>query len=122
MFCRGVGYTITHPSSHAVNVYDLRRDCTQIEGPCYELNHLSQLFNSEEYRELIGIPQGHKWYECSKRPWHPLMMYDHDSNWGYKLAPLLDAGIPVLIYSGDQDYICNWFGGLAWTSALVWDG
>lgn len=49
-------------------------------------------------------------------------MFDFETSWGYSLAPLLDAGVPVLIYSGDMDYICNWMGGFAWTNALVWDG
>jgi cathepsin A (carboxypeptidase C) len=34
----------------------------------------------------------------------------------------LDNGVPILVYSGDQDFICNWFGGLAWTKALEWTG
>jgi len=42
--------------------------------------------------------------------------------YGYKLAPLLDDGVPILIYNGDKDYICNWKGGIAWVSALEWTG
>ena len=41
---------------------------------------------------------------------------------GYKLAQLLDNDIPILIYNGDKDYICNWIGGLKWTNALEWKG
>ena len=58
---------------------------------------------------------------CADIP-HLALMLDFDRSWGYKLAPLLDAGIPVLIYNGNQDYICNWYGGLMWTNALVWEG
>ena len=32
----------------------------------------------------------------------------------------LAAGIRVLIYAGDQDYICNWLGNQAWTQAMPW--
>jgi cathepsin A (carboxypeptidase C) len=32
----------------------------------------------------------------------------------------LAAGIKVLMYAGDQDYICNWLGNQAWTLALDW--
>ena len=42
-------------------------------------------------------------------------------NWGYALAPLLDAGLPVLIYTGDKDYIANWVGVGTWTDGLVWE-
>ena len=61
------------------------------------------------------------WEECSTLP-HLGLLLDFNAAWGYKLAPLLDAGLPVLIYNGDMDYICNWRGGLDWTNALVWDG
>merc|ERR1719440_1529266 len=32
----------------------------------------------------------------------------------------LESGTRVLIYAGDQDYICNWLGNRAWTQALPW--
>ena len=57
----------------------------------------------------------------SQRPVHTMALtFDGGASYGYKLAPLLDSGLPVLIYNGDQDYICNWMGGVKWTDALVW--
>lgn len=81
------------------------------------------MLNTPDYRELMNIPanQGDLWEECTTLP-HLTLMYDWGISWGYNLAPLLDAGVPVLIYSGDMDYICNWMGGFDWTNALVWDG
>jgi len=35
---------------------------------------------------------------------------------------LLEAGIGVLIYAGDADYICNWIGNEAWVKAIEWSG
>merc|ERR1711976_880689 len=29
--------------------------------------------------------------------------------------------VHLLVYSGDQDFICNWRGGEAWTNEAVWD-
>ena len=58
---------------------------------------------------------------CATVP-HLFLQLDFDASAGYKLAPLLDKGLPILIYNGDKDYICNWIGGLYWTSALVWEG
>jgi cathepsin A (carboxypeptidase C) len=37
------------------------------------------------------------------------------------VAELLNDNIPVLIYAGDADFICNWYGNKAWTLALNWN-
>lgn len=39
-----------------------------------------------------------------------------------EFVPKLLEEIPVLIYAGDADYICNWLGNHAWTEALEWPG
>jgi cathepsin A (carboxypeptidase C) len=58
---------------------------------------------------------------CASLP-HTFLMLDLDEMYGWKLSSLLDASVPVLIYNGDKDYICNWRGGLEWTNNLNWDG
>ena len=35
---------------------------------------------------------------------------------------LLEQELPVLIYAGDKDFICNWLGNQAWTDRLEWSG
>jgi len=35
---------------------------------------------------------------------------------------MLEAGVDVLIYAGDADFVCNWMGNQAWTEALEWSG
>jgi cathepsin A (carboxypeptidase C) len=40
----------------------------------------------------------------------------------HRLVPDLIKAMPVLIYAGDADFICNWLGNKAWTDALEWDG
>mmetsp|Transcript_38133 Transcript_38133/g.50050 ORF Transcript_38133/g.50050 Transcript_38133/m.50050 type:complete len:156 (+) Transcript_38133:744-1211(+) len=120
--CQMVGMSILAPGLPDFNVYDIRLPCERM-GLCYPDDHLWQMLNTVDYRELMSIPaeQGDLWEECASLP-HLTLLYDWDNAWGYSLAPLLDAGVPVLIYSGDMDYICNWMGGFAWTNALVWDG
>jgi carboxypeptidase C (cathepsin A) len=34
----------------------------------------------------------------------------------------LEGGLRWLIYAGDQDFICNWYGNHAWTDSLAWSG
>merc|ERR1711870_205985 len=36
------------------------------------------------------------------------------------IPPMLAAGIEVLVYAGDQDFICNWLGNQKWVLALDW--
>ena len=37
------------------------------------------------------------------------------------IASLLDDyGLEVLVYSGENDWVCNWRGGEAWTNATKW--
>ena len=40
----------------------------------------------------------------------------------HRLVPGILEQIPVLIYAGDADFICNWLGNQAWTEALEWPG
>ena len=35
---------------------------------------------------------------------------------------LLLAGLRILIYAGDADYICNWMGNKAWILNMDWEG
>lgn len=36
----------------------------------------------------------------------------------HRLVPGLIKEMPVLVYAGDADFICNWLGNKAWTEAL----
>jgi cathepsin A (carboxypeptidase C) len=40
----------------------------------------------------------------------------------HHLVPGILEEIPVLIYAGDADFICNWLGNKAWSDALEWSG
>ena len=33
---------------------------------------------------------------------------------------VLDSGRRVLVYSGKEDYVCNYVGGAEWTNATKW--
>ena len=39
-----------------------------------------------------------------------------------EFIPKILQKIPILIYAGDADFICNWLGNHAWTNALEWHG
>jgi cathepsin A (carboxypeptidase C) len=37
-----------------------------------------------------------------------------------QLSDLADQGLPILIYNGDKDYICNWEGSEYLVDNLPW--
>ncbi|KAG6760678.1 hypothetical protein POTOM_033854 [Populus tomentosa] len=38
------------------------------------------------------------------------------------IPALLEDGIRLLIYAGEEDLICNWLGNSRWVNALAWSG
>ncbi len=38
------------------------------------------------------------------------------------LSSVVQSGITTLIWAGDADWICNWFGGLAVANAIKYSG
>lgn len=94
-----LGVAIATPGYSDFNVYDIREPCVEL-GLCYPDNHISDFFNSPQYREKFGIGGNSAWLECEPLP-HLKLTLDLDKMAGYKLAQLLDNNIPTLIYSGD---------------------
>lgn len=40
----------------------------------------------------------------------------------HRVIPGVLEELPVLIYAGNADFICNYLGNQAWTEALEWPG
>ncbi len=45
-----------------------------------------------------------------------------DHPFDFDVAYLLASGVRVLVYTGKLDYVCNYYGTRAWTSAMQWPG
>ena len=47
---------------------------------------------------------------------------DHNVGYTEVIGKLLDKGLRVLLYAGDADYICNWYGVEAVSLEIPWTG
>eukprot|EP00501_MAST-03F_sp_TOSAG23-6_P000462 GSMAST32.ASY1.ANO1.475.1 assembled CDS len=110
-----------------INLYDLREKC---EHPplCYDFSVVQKYLDQEHVLETLGV-KGHSWTSCNKMVTVGFMyvlfffkfeFFFHTKFYYQQLLPdMLQAGIKVLIYAGDQDYICNWLGNKAWTMYVL---
>lgn len=87
----------------------------------YNFDGLERFFNLYQVKKELGVPQSIRWNHCDTAV-HMAMVKDKASNQAKNIKFLLEKGIPVLIYSGDQDVVCNWLGGNEWTYHLKWSG
>ncbi|KAL1914752.1 uncharacterized protein VTP21DRAFT_8010 [Calcarisporiella thermophila] len=101
-----------------LNPYDIRvNDTTDLNS-----DYVNFLRRPEVKGEL-GVPDNITFQDCSDS------VYEAFTKTGDSMVPfhndvkyLLEKNIPVLLYVGDQDFICNWMGNLAWSDALEWSG
>jgi cathepsin A (carboxypeptidase C) len=115
--CYGPYMSITG-SPPAFNIYDIRLPC--IGSLCYNMSYVDEYLAKPEVQEALGVV-GRPWSECNQKV-HSYFSLDHETSYAKYVADLLNQGIPVLVYSGEMDFACNFMGGEAWTNALEYPG
>lgn len=101
------------------NPYDIRKMCNY-QPLCYNMQPVTNFLTNQTVVKKLGT-EGHKWSVCNFEV-NSQFSNDWMKNFQQDLAPMLEDGIPVLIYAGDVDFICNWLGNKAWTLDLDWSG
>jgi len=102
-----------------MNPYDMRIKC-EVPPLCYDFSNVGKFLHKPDVIKTLGT-QGHLWTSCNREV---AVMFELGGDWmkNYQMMipDQLASGIRVLLYAGDQDYICNWLGNQAWTLALPW--
>jgi len=104
------------------NVYDIRGKCEDSSNLCYSaLGWISEYLNKKDVMDALGVEVSG--YDSCNFDINRNFLFQGDWMKPYhRLVPSILEQIPVLIYAGDADFICNWLGNQAWTNALQWPG
>ncbi|MED6108211.1 Serine carboxypeptidase-like 48 [Stylosanthes scabra] len=101
-----------------INYYDIRKKC---EGDlCYDFSNVETLLNEKTVRDALGVGDL-DFVSCSSTV-YDAMMTDWMRNLEVGIPTLLEDGIKVLVYAGEEDLICNWLGNSRWVHAMEWSG
>ncbi|CAL0329062.1 unnamed protein product [Lupinus luteus] len=101
-----------------INYYDIRKKC---EGSlCYDFSNLENLFNNDKVKEALGV-KDLEFVSCSVKVYYA-MLDDWMKNFDVDIPSLLEDGIKLLVYAGEEDLICNWLGNYRWVRAMKWSG
>ena len=104
------------------NVYDIRGQCEDSNNLCYSaLGWISEFLNKADVQKELGVEVSS--YDSCNFDINRNFLFQGDWTQPFhRLVPGILEQIPVLIYAGDADFICNWLGNQAWTEALEWPG
>ncbi|KAI4322314.1 hypothetical protein L6164_022021 [Bauhinia variegata] len=101
-----------------INYYDIRKEC---EGSlCYDFSSMETFLNKKEVRGALGVGDL-DFVSCSSQV-YDAMVNDWMRNLEVGIPALLEDGIRVLVYAGEEDLICNWLGNSRWVHAMEWSG
>ena len=102
-----------------VNVYDVRKRC--VGDLCYDMSNADKFLNQPSVKVSLGVKRNITWEACDGSV-HRNMMADWMRDLEPTIPPMLEAGLRVLIYAGEEDFICNWLGNHRWVRAMEWSG
>jgi carboxypeptidase C (cathepsin A) len=104
------------------NQYDVTRDCI---GPlCYDMEDIIKYFNRVDVMKAIHADRGVKtsWEPCDAKV-HEEIQNDWFVSERYPDVPsLLANDISVLVYNGNNDFVCNFMGSETWVRSMEWAG
>lgn len=108
-------------AGRTINVYDVRSPC-QVPPLCYDLHSISDFLNQQEVKQALGVSSSLSWASCKYDVTVGLAAYDWIPSFAQDIPIVLQAGVRVLIYSGTEDFIANYYGSANWMKKMQWNG
>ncbi|KAG7383041.1 hypothetical protein PHYBOEH_010103 [Phytophthora boehmeriae] len=104
------------------NKFDVRKRCAARDpSDCYNTTAVADYLNSKTVRSYLKVSdQVPSWQKCASSAVQQLVPDLMKNVDGYIADLLNDGSVRVLIYNGDADLVCNWYGSQAWTRQLDW--
>lgn len=108
-----------------VNIYDVRLEDTYpscgMNWPPTIHNVTSYLSRKDVINAFHASAQSTSWVECRGRIHQEFI--EPPSNSSITVLPsVLDRGIPVMLFVGDRDFICNYVGMEGLIKEMTWNG
>ncbi|KAK2424824.1 serine carboxypeptidase [Trifolium repens] len=101
-----------------INYYDIRKKC--VGSLCYDFSKADTFLNTKTVRDALGVGDL-EFVSCSSTVYNA-MLQDWMKNLEVGIPALLEDGIKLLVYAGEEDLICNWLGNSRWVDAMKWSG
>ncbi|KAF2300642.1 hypothetical protein GH714_014882 [Hevea brasiliensis] len=98
--------------------YDIRKEC--VGQLCYDFSDMDTFLNEKVVRDALGV--GNLDFVSCSSDVYDAMVLDWMRNLEVGIPAVLEDGIRVLIYAGEEDLICNWLGNSRWVHAMEWSG
>lgn len=107
-------------AGRSINVYDVRIPC-KVQPLCYDMSPIVKFLNQEKIKTALGVSTSRSWTTCSNSV-HLGLTGDWIPSFAQDIPTVLQAGVRVLIYSGVDDFVCNYYGGANWVKNMKWGG
>jgi len=102
------------------NPYDMRVTC-KCPPLCYDFSRETTFLGDPEVQRALGVNHVRSWQSCNTSLVLPFVLSgDWLNRFDYQVAKLLVAGVRVLVYNGDTDYVVDWIGSKQWVMELDW--
>ncbi|KAI8140338.1 Alpha/Beta hydrolase protein [Fennellomyces sp. T-0311] len=108
-----------------LNPYDIRKECAGDSGLCYEeITAIDKYANDPALRWELGVDdEAGEYSGCTDSVGYRFgLAGDGARDFSKEVAETLNENVRVLLYAGDMDWVCNWYGNKAWSLDMKWPG